>query len=75
MKVEGLIREHGSQGMTRREISKNSRGFARIDPEGQEELLARLASEGRIVREQQEGRGRPRISYVHADVIEAIREK
>ena len=75
MKVESLIRDRGAQGMTRREISKNSRGFARFDPESQEALLASLAAEGRIVREQQEGRGRPRISYVHAETVEALHEE
>ncbi len=75
MKVESLIRDHGVQGMTRREIAKNSRGFARLDPEAQEGLLAHLAAEGRIVREQQEGRGRPRISYVHAEMVEALHEE
>ena len=65
-KVESLILDHGAQGLTRREIAKNSRGFARLDPESQEALLSELAADGRIVREQPEGRGRPRVSYVHA---------
>ncbi|MGC8499641.1 MAG: hypothetical protein ACP5OS_00485 [Leptospirillia bacterium] len=71
MKVESLIREHGAAGMTRREISKNSRGFARLGPESQEALLGVLASEHRIVMVRESpGRGRPRVSYVHAGVSE-----
>ncbi|MGC8530048.1 MAG: hypothetical protein ACP5OP_07625 [Leptospirillia bacterium] len=66
MKVESLIRDHGAQGLTRRDIAKNSRDFARLDPESQEALLAELAATGRIVREQPEGRGCFRVSYVHA---------
>ncbi len=71
MKVESLIREHGAAGMTRREISKNSRGFARLGPESQEALLGVLASEHRIVMVRESpGRGRPRVSYVSAGVAE-----
>jgi len=71
MKVESLIREHGAVGMTRREISKNSRGFGRLDPESQEALLGYLASEHRIVMiRESPGRGRPRVSYVYAGVSE-----
>jgi hypothetical protein len=75
MKVEGLIRDHGAQGLTRRDIAKNSRGFARLDPESQEALLAELVASGRIVREQPEGRGRPRVSYVHAPGDGALHEE
>lgn len=75
MKVEDLIRDHGAQGLTRREIAKNSRGFARLDPESQEALLAELVASGRIVREQPEGRGRPRVSYVHVPGRGALHEE
>ena len=75
MKVESLIRDHGAQGLTRRDIAKNSRGFARLDPESQEALLAELVAFGRIVREQPEGRGRPRVSYVHATRHGALHEE
>ena len=61
--VENLLRGRGGEGLTRRDLAKTSRRFARLSEDEQTALLEKLVREGRLVREESAGRGRPRIAY------------
>ncbi len=64
--VESILLGRGEEGMTRRDLAKTSRRFARLPDAEQTALLEALLREGRLVREERVGRGRPRVAYRHS---------
>ncbi|NLA68296.1 MAG: DUF3987 domain-containing protein [Gammaproteobacteria bacterium] len=61
------IRRAGDHGLTMRELCRNSRTFAGLDPRQRDQVLKALADEGLIARRDSKGpsgRGRTRSAYV-----------
>lgn len=63
--VVALLSGRGAAGLTRRDLAKTSRRFARLSGEAQMALLESLVREGRLIREEISGRGRARVAYRH----------
>lgn len=75
VKVEHRILEAGPQGMTRRDLVKYSRGFAKLSEEGRSRLLDELVESGVLHCEQIHTKGRLRVGYIHASYVVNVPEQ